>query len=713
MFYIESKGYLSNYQSGFRRGRNTMDPVLCLEHEVRRAQINKESVVAVFFDIEKAYDTLWREGLLIKIKQMGIGGRMFKWIKNFLMGRQIQVRIGKILSEKFPVVNGTPQGSIVSPLLFSIMINDVFNGIKDGMGFSLFADDGAVWYRGKNLEFIVKKLQVAIDGVVEWSYRWGFKFSVDKTKTMFFTRKKVREDLKLELYSQGLERVRKFKFLGVWFDERLTWGVHIQSIMDKCKKVLNIMRCLVGSEWGADRKSMKAIYVGLIRSVLDYGCVAYTSAAKTTLLKLNSIQNQALRLCTGAFRTTPIAALQVEMGEMPIELRREQLALNYWANLRGQKDDHPTLDILKPCWEKEKKDTKSFGWMMIKKPVELKLVQFEISRRVPFPAIPPWILPEASVDLTLLERKNKDKSFILNSHAAQDYIDHYYNFVKLYTDASKDTADRVGVAFIVPEFRVAVKKRVSDGLSVYTGEMLAILLAVQWVEEHRPLFSVICSDSSSSLTSLRCSHSDSRPDVLIEIQQSLYRINMMGLTIRFLWIPAHCGIRGNEEVDTVAKEATISTSVQLVIPFCRKEVKSMIRQEMMKEWQKQWEKERRGRWLYKIQRRVGDMRNTGRSRREEVIVSRLRFGHTGLNNTLFIIGKHDTGTCVYCGEEETVGHVVLHCRKYQAERRKMIRILSRMKVKLDLIDLLRQNSKSDCFQVLFQFLKEIRVFGRI
>uniref|UniRef100_A0A8C6LHB5 Reverse transcriptase domain-containing protein n=1 Tax=Nothobranchius furzeri TaxID=105023 RepID=A0A8C6LHB5_NOTFU len=307
MYYNESKGYISKCQSGFRRGRNTMDPVLCLEYEVRKAQINKESVVDVFFDIEKAYDTMWREGLLNKIRKMGINGQMFEWIKNFLMGRLIQVRIGIVLSEKFPVENGTPQGSTVSPLLFSLMINYVFNGIKDGMGFSRFADDGAIWKRGENVKFIVKKLQEAIGKVEEWSYKW-FKFSVEKTKTMFFTRKKVREDLKLKLYSQELERVNKFKFLGIWFDERITWGVHIQSIMDKSKKVLNIMRCLVGSEWGADRKSMKAIFNGLIRSVLDYGCVAYNSAAKTTLLKLNSIQNQALRLCTGAFKNNPISS---------------------------------------------------------------------------------------------------------------------------------------------------------------------------------------------------------------------------------------------------------------------------------------------------------------------------------------------------------------------------------------------------------------------
>lgn len=125
-----------------------MDPVLCLEHEVRKAQINKESVVAVFFDIEKAYGMMWREGLLIQICKLGVRGRMYRWIMDFLKGRQIQVRIGEVYSERFLVENGTPQGSIVSPLLFSLMINDVFDDIEGGLGCSLFADDGAIWKRG-------------------------------------------------------------------------------------------------------------------------------------------------------------------------------------------------------------------------------------------------------------------------------------------------------------------------------------------------------------------------------------------------------------------------------------------------------------------------------------------------------------------------------------------------------------------------------------
>ena len=114
----------------------------------------------------------------------------------------------------------------------------------------------------------------------------------------------------------------------------------------------------------------------------------------------------------------------------------------------------------------------------------------------------------------------------------------------MYTNASKDSVDKVGVAFTLLEFQVKVRKRVNNEISVYTGELLAILVAVQWVEDTRPLRLVICSDSSSALKSLQFNHSDSRPDIVIEAQQILYRIQMMGLIVIFVWVPAHIGIRG-------------------------------------------------------------------------------------------------------------------------------------------------------------------------
>ncbi len=187
---------------------------------------------------------------------------------------------------------------------------------------------------------------------------------------------------------------------------------------------------------------------------------------------------------------------------------------------------------------------KSFGWTVIQKATELKVNQFNVSPTVPLPVIKPWLLLDAIVDFTLLEQKIKGNEY--NLYNVQKYINEYYSYVQIYTDASKSLDNKIGEAFTVPEFHLSVRKRTSDELSVYTGEMIALLLAIQWIEEIRPLKSVICSDSCASLASLLYSHSESRPDILMEIMQTLNRIQMMGITVVFLWVPAHIGIQGNE-----------------------------------------------------------------------------------------------------------------------------------------------------------------------
>lgn len=120
-------------------------------------------------------------------------------------------------------------------------------------------------------------------------------------------------------------------FLGVMFDSKLTWGEHINKIIGQCQKVLNVIRCLSGTNWGASFIASKTIYVALIRSVIDYGSVAYASASKSQLEKLDKIQTQALRQCSGAVKSTPIPALLVLTGDMSLEIRRQQLLLNYWV----------------------------------------------------------------------------------------------------------------------------------------------------------------------------------------------------------------------------------------------------------------------------------------------------------------------------------------------------------------------------------------------
>lgn len=669
-YYIERQSSFSPYQSGFRKGRMTMDSVICLESEVRRAQRHREVVVAVLFDIEKAYDMLWKEGLLIKLDKIGIGGRLYNWVMNFLIDRSIQVRVGAAFSKEYRIENGTPQGSVCSPLLFNLMINDIFYEVGPDIGKSLYADDGALWKRGRNISFVTRKIQEAITAVEQWANMWGFKLSVPKTQVICFSKSPKTSELGLKMYGQALEQVKTVKFLGMWMDSRLTWRQHIVKMSDKCKKGLNVLKCLAGSDWGADRSSMLSIYDALIRSVFDYGCVAYRSAAVSNLKTLDVIQAQALRICCGAVRSSPVASLQVETGEMPLHLRRMALSMVYWANLKGHTESHPALASLHDCNEHLYGSSRSFGCVSNLEAGTMGLQDCVFCATVPRSVIPPWFFQISRVDLTLLDNSvDNSQRPIAPVRVEKHLVHNYHGCLQFYSDGSKDpTVGSTAAAVFIPEFQVLIRKRLSDNLSVFSTELVAILLALQWAEDVCPMRMVVCSDSLSALQCIQVGQSASRQDLILEISQTLFRLHMQMITVHFLWVPAHVGVEGNETADAAARQCLKRSRINLIIPLGKSEARMVVRQFVKKMWQTEWEQEHKGRHLFAIQPKVGTRGSGGYGRRQATVLTRLRLGHTMLNASLYLIQRHATGCCRHCQKSETVEHVLLSCKTYTAHR---------------------------------------------
>lgn len=195
-----------------------------------------------------------------------------------------------------------------------------------------------------------------------------------------------------------------------------------------------------------------------------------------------------------------------------------------------------------------------------------------------------------------------------------------------------------------------------------------------------------------------------REDLLVEIYTLLYRLNIEGIIVYFCWVPAHIGI-GNEIGDKLAKEALRKDLIDIKIPLGRNEVRSIINREITKIWQQRWESSSTGRWYYSIVKSVGKKESCyGRHRKEEVMISRLRMGHTGLNSTLALMGKHGNGMCDECGVVETVEHVIFKCSKYEEQRSELFKNIKNRSVSI--MDLLGKGlSDRQRFKDVITFLE--------
>ena len=146
---------------------------------------------------------VWHRGLLHKIKNLGISGNILNFITNFLTNRTFQVRIGNSLSSKNYFQNGIPQGSIISPLLSLIAINDFPQTSTTET--SLFADDSAIFAQSKNIQIAIFHLQSHLNEIENWCDKWGFKISTSKTVQVIFTRWKTRRILNTKTYIKSTE----------------------------------------------------------------------------------------------------------------------------------------------------------------------------------------------------------------------------------------------------------------------------------------------------------------------------------------------------------------------------------------------------------------------------------------------------------------------------------------------------------------------------
>ena len=191
-FLLEEK-LLNPNQSGFRPSDSCINQLLAITHEIFEAFDCKPSfeVRSVFIEISKAFDKVWHEGLLYKLKSVGISGELYNLLEKYLSDRFQRVVLNGQKSSWRPVLASVPQGSILGPLLFLLYINDLADGLKSNA--KLFADDTSLFTIVKDKNESANILNNDLQLISSWAYKWKILFNPDPKKPaqeVLFSRKK-------------------------------------------------------------------------------------------------------------------------------------------------------------------------------------------------------------------------------------------------------------------------------------------------------------------------------------------------------------------------------------------------------------------------------------------------------------------------------------------------------------------------------------------
>ena len=673
--YLERHNILSKYQSGYRKGRSTADQLVRLETKIREAFLQRKHMVGIFFDLEKAFDTAWKHGILKDLFDAGLRGTLPCFIKNFLSDRSFKIRLGSVLTGSFMQENGVPQGSILSPVLFLLKINSVMKCLENtyGSNGSLFVDDLSLGLSGQTLEGVERRLQAVLRTLQTWCDENGFKFSPSKTICVHFTRKHniVREP---ELFLNGVRiPVRtEAKFLGVWFDRKLTFKYHIDYLREKCTKALNLLKTVAHRNWGGDRTVLLRLYRSLIRSKLDYGSIVYGSAAPSHLKKLDVIAHSGLRIALGAFRTSPIESLYAEAGEPPLSLRRGMLSTQYAIRVAQYPknpvyDDIFNFDFLQEYLNKPPSYKGPFGFRVM--PL---LEEINFNKDIVFPCKPissPWAWPRPEVDWSLSEFKKSETSSEIYLSKFAEVKASYADYRHIYTDGSK-TDEAVAFAAYYSNLDFYHNGRLNPVSSVYTAEIFAIIQAFYIIHASDFTKFVIFSDSKSSLQTL--SQSDPINPFVCGLFKEYVKTLKAKKEVKFCWVPSHSGLPGNEKVDALAKEALTLDNVDMDIQYVvASDYNQTVRQHLKKKHQTSFDESVHNK-LRQIQPSINYNSKIGvYSRKDEMVVTRLKIGHTYLTNGYLLRGEDPP----YCHADEcdiTVKHILTECWGFEEQRRRFL-----------------------------------------
>lgn len=330
---VNQKELIPDHQFGFRKNHGTIEQIHRLVETIHNAFESKEFCTAAFLDISQAFDKVWHEGLLYKIKKL-LPINFYLFIKSYINDRHFYVQEAGEASTIKNIRAGVPQGSVLGPLLYLLFTADLPRSQNAVIG--TFADDTAVLAVSKDAQKASNALQKYLNTLSVWLREWRIKANESKSTQVTYTLKHATCP-PVQLNQIEIPQKDEALYLGIYLDRKLKWKKHIQTKRKALDIQLRKMKYLIGYRSKLSLENKILIYKCILKPIWTYGIQLWGTASNTNIKLLQQFQSKVLRIITNAPTYVTNERLHKDLNIKTVKEEISSQLMSYKLRI----DDHP------------------------------------------------------------------------------------------------------------------------------------------------------------------------------------------------------------------------------------------------------------------------------------------------------------------------------------------------------------------------------------